>query len=97
MSFLRRLLGSNEGEPPDADVPSGDWDEMDERARDLELSRDFQAGLTALQSDQLRYARYAWHPPDQHRGDPSEGESVDPETVDPESVAGSGAADEPDR
>jgi hypothetical protein len=83
MGFLRRLFGAGEGERPSVDVASGggdapgDGDDTDERARELELARGFDVGLTDLQRDQLRYERFAWQPPDQHRGDPADREAAD--------------------
>jgi hypothetical protein len=80
MGFLRRLLGGgDDSPPPDETSVSGADLETDERARDLDLARAFDAGLTDLQRDQLRYAGYAWQPPDQHRGDPADRETPDPE------------------
>ncbi len=88
MGFLRRLLGGGDEAPRDDEPArdgdaeardGGAVDPMaagptppDEAARDVELARDFHAGLTDVQERQLRYQQYAWQPPDEHQGDPDE-------------------------
>ncbi len=70
MGFLRRLFGGNDGapspecaDPPaSADAPSAD---AAERAYELDVLRGEQDRLDDLIQRQLRYADYAWQPPDQ--------------------------------
>ena len=66
MGFLRRILGGGEvADPPDeTPVDQAELD-ADERARDLELARNEQERLSDLARRQMRYAAYAWQPPDQ--------------------------------
>jgi hypothetical protein len=66
MGFLRRILGGD----PKADEPPGppvDQEELEaeERARELELLREEQARMSELTIRQLRYAEYAWQPPEE--------------------------------
>jgi hypothetical protein len=66
MGFLRKILGGGEAtDPPDAAPVDADELDADERARDLELARSEQERLSDLARRQLRYAEYAWQPPDQ--------------------------------
>lgn len=75
MGFLRRWLGGTERDAPasddaddaaDAAAParSADLDSL-ERAHELEMALAEQERLDELQQRQLRYASYAWQPPDQ--------------------------------
>ena len=66
MGFLRRLLGGADVqvEPEAAEVDGAEL-EAEERARDLDLLREEQARMSDLTRRQLRYAEYAWRPPDQ--------------------------------
>ncbi len=80
MGFLRRLLG---GERPEAETPetSPPLDDAEvaaaEAAYERDLLREEQARLSELTRRQLRYAEYAWKPPDQggarRADDPEEG------------------------
>ena len=84
MGLLRRLLGggidaadaradtATEAEP----VDQAELD-AEERARDLELLREEQDRMTDLTRRQLRYAEYAWRPPDQG-GERRSGDDEDP-------------------
>jgi hypothetical protein len=72
MGFLRRWLGGTEREAPasdDAVESSGPVDaaELDalERDHEREMARAEQERLDELQQRQLRYASYAWQPPNQ--------------------------------
>jgi hypothetical protein len=81
VGFLRRLLGGGDEAPrdeePAPDEGGADASEAmtagpsspDEAARDVELARDFQAGLSEVQERQLRFQQYAWQPPDEHQGE----------------------------
>jgi PhoPQ-activated pathogenicity-related protein len=75
MSFLRRLLGGTERTASTPDVAADaaealtpaaaqDLDAL-ERAHELEMAMAEQERLDELQQRQLRYASYAWQPPDQ--------------------------------
>ncbi|HEX2469283.1 MAG TPA: hypothetical protein VHK05_01740 [Candidatus Limnocylindrales bacterium] len=66
MGFLRRILGGGEVAdlPDETPVDQAELD-ADERARDLELARNEQERLSDLARRQMRYAAYAWQPPDQ--------------------------------
>jgi len=66
VGFLRRILGGGEAAeaPAEAPVDQAELD-ADERARDLELARNEQDRLSDLARRQMRYAAYAWQPPDQ--------------------------------
>jgi hypothetical protein len=63
---LRKILGGGEvaDAPDEAPVDQAELD-ADERARDLELARNEQERLSDLARRQMRYAEYAWQPPDQ--------------------------------
>jgi hypothetical protein len=72
MNVLRRWFGGGDREAPeprDSAAPSEPVDatELDslERAHELEMARAEQERLDELQQRQLRYASYAWQPPDQ--------------------------------
>ncbi len=74
MGFLRRLFSGERAAPaappadsdadpaPPADPGSAD---AEERARELELLREEQERHDDLTRRQLRYAEYAWEPPEQ--------------------------------
>jgi hypothetical protein len=66
VGFLRRILGGGEVAdlPDETPVDQAELD-ADERARDLELARNEQERLSDLARRQMRYAAYAWQPPDQ--------------------------------
>jgi hypothetical protein len=65
MGFLRKLLGGDgRADAPVAPVDQAEI-EAEEKARDLELLREEQARLDELTLRQLRYAEYAWRPPDE--------------------------------
>jgi hypothetical protein len=66
VGFLRRILGGAEVAdlPDETPVDQAELD-ADERARDLELARNEQERLSDLARRQMRYAAYAWQPPDQ--------------------------------
>ena len=67
MAFLKRLLG--QGEASDSEGQNSEPEpaeaEESEREHELELLREDQARHDDLTERQLRYARYAWHPPAQ--------------------------------
>jgi len=66
MGFLRKLLsGDARADEPAAPPVDQAEVEADERARDLELLREEQARMDELTLRQLRYAEYAWRPPDE--------------------------------
>ena len=66
MGFLRKILGGGEAvdAPDETPVDQAELD-AEERARDLELARNEQERLSDLARRQMRYAAYAWQPPDQ--------------------------------
>jgi hypothetical protein len=72
MNVLRRWFGGGDREVPEATDPGApsepvDATELDslERAHELEMALAEQERLDELQQRQLRYASYAWQPPDQ--------------------------------
>jgi hypothetical protein len=66
MGFLRKLLsGDGRAEVPAAPPVDQVEIEAEERARDLELLREEQGRMDELTLRQLRYAEYAWRPPDE--------------------------------
>jgi hypothetical protein len=66
VGFLRRILGGGEAVDAPAATPVDQAElDADERARDLELARNEQERLSDLARRQMRYAAYAWQPPDQ--------------------------------
>ena len=68
MGFLRRILGGgrDSGEAASAadDVESVDPD-AEERQHELDMLRSEAERLDELSQRQLKYADYAWQPPDQ--------------------------------
>lgn len=67
MGFLRRILGGDPKADESSSAPPVDQTalEAEERARELELLREEQARMSELTIRQLRYAEYAWQPPDE--------------------------------
>jgi hypothetical protein len=80
VGFLRRLLVGERSVPeaPETPPPRDDADmAAAEAAYERDLLREEQARLSELTRRQLRYAEYAWKPPDQggprRADDPEEG------------------------
>jgi hypothetical protein len=80
VGFLRRLLGGERSEPETPETPAPLDDAgvaAAEAAYERDLLREEQARLSELTRRQLRYAEYAWKPPDQggprRADDPEEG------------------------
>jgi len=67
MSFLRRLLGGDEGSATNGTEPAVDPVDANEaeRLHERELARAENARLDELRLRQLRYADKAWTPPKQ--------------------------------
>ena len=66
MGFLRRLLGrETRSETPETTTSDPVEVEAEEREHELEVLRGEQDRLDELMQRQLRYAKYAWQPPDQ--------------------------------
>ena len=72
MGFLRRIFGggSNRGDDAvtgDDDDREAGWVELDadERQHELDVLRSEAERLDELTQRQLKYAEYAWQPPDQ--------------------------------
>jgi hypothetical protein len=84
VGFLRRFLGGGGGAEAQDERPPDPAEraqlDAEERARDLELLREEQAGMTELTRRQLRYADHAWRPPDQG-GERRSGDEDDPSDV----------------
>jgi hypothetical protein len=77
VGFLRRLLGGGTSEP-ETPAPLDDAEAAAaEAAYERDLLREEQERLSELTRRQLRYAEYAWKPPDQggarRADDPEEG------------------------
>ena len=69
MGFLRRVFGSGRGTGDDdladeLDDPSVEPD-AEEREHELDVLRSEAERLDELSQRQLKYANYAWQPPDQ--------------------------------
>jgi hypothetical protein len=80
VGFLRRLLGGGTSEP-ETSAPLDDAEAATaEAAYERDLLREEQERLSELTRRQLRYAEYAWKPPDQggarRADDPGEGADV---------------------
>lgn len=84
MGFLRRILGGGHDDeaapvagPDDSDAESVEADD-EERQHELDVLRSEAERFDELTKRQLRYADYAWQPPDQggeRRADDGEGDS----------------------
>ena len=72
MGFLRRIFGGGGSHGDDAAIAGVDDDEVgsvepdaDERQHELDVLRSEAERMDELTQRQLRYAAYAWQPPDQ--------------------------------
>jgi hypothetical protein len=72
MGFLRRIFGGSGGDDDPATPAAVDADEVEsvdpdaeERQHELDVLRSEAERLDELTKRQLRYAEYAWQPPDQ--------------------------------